>query len=55
MVVDDLDDGVFRVSTWRAAGQSGVQTWLSTYDPRHRDRVREFGARAQALFDRILV
>jgi uncharacterized protein YndB with AHSA1/START domain len=54
MVVDDLDDGVFRLSTWRAAGQSGVQSWLSTYDPRYRDRVRDFGARAQALFDRIL-
>jgi uncharacterized protein YndB with AHSA1/START domain len=54
MVVDDLEGGVFRISTWRAAGQTGVQVWMTTYDPRHAARVREFGDRAKALLDRLL-
>jgi uncharacterized protein YndB with AHSA1/START domain len=49
--VDELNDGVFRVSTWQAAGQTGLQVWLTTYDRQHCDLVREFGIRAQQLVD----
>jgi uncharacterized protein YndB with AHSA1/START domain len=51
--VDDLNDGVFRLSTWRAGGQTGLQVWLTTYDPRHSDRVRVFGARTKELLARL--
>jgi uncharacterized protein YndB with AHSA1/START domain len=54
IVVDELDGGVFRLATWRAAGQTGVQAWIVSYDPRHATRVREIGARVQTLFDRLL-
>jgi len=50
--VDDLDEGVFRVSTWRAGGQTGLQVWMTTYDKRHAARVHEFGSRAQQLVER---
>jgi uncharacterized protein YndB with AHSA1/START domain len=53
LIVDDLDDGFFRLSTWRAAGKTGIQTWLSTYSPRHAGRVKEYGARAKALFEQL--
>ena len=53
VTVDDLNDGVFRLSTWRAGGQTGLQVWMTTYDARHAARVREFGARAQQLIDRL--
>jgi uncharacterized protein YndB with AHSA1/START domain len=51
MIVSDLDDGVFRISTWRAADQTGVQVWMTSWDPRQRDRIHAFGARVRALFD----
>jgi uncharacterized protein YndB with AHSA1/START domain len=51
--VDELTDGVFRLSTWQAGGQTGVQVWLTTYDPQHFERVREFRVRAQQLVDRL--
>ncbi len=51
--VDDLEDGVFRLSTWHAGGQTGLQVWMTTYDARHAERVREFGARAQQLVDQV--
>jgi uncharacterized protein YndB with AHSA1/START domain len=51
--IDELDDGVFRVSTWRAGGQTGLQIWMVTYDPRHETFVSEFGARARQLVDRL--
>ena len=53
VTVDDLHDGVFRLSTWRAGGQTGLQVWMTTYDARHAARVREFGARAQQLIERL--
>ncbi len=53
ITVDDLTDGQFRLSTWRAGGQTGVQVWLTSYDPQHAARVREFGVRAQRLIDRL--
>ena len=54
ITVDDLDEGVFRLSTWRAAGQTGVQLWMTTYDARHAGRVREFGVRSEELIARLL-
>jgi uncharacterized protein YndB with AHSA1/START domain len=53
VTVDDLNDGVFRLSTWRAGGQTGLQVWMTTYDARHAARVREFGARAEQLVERL--
>jgi uncharacterized protein YndB with AHSA1/START domain len=53
VTVDDLNDGVFRLSSWRAGGKTGVQVWMTTYDPRHGARVREFGAKAQQLIERL--
>jgi uncharacterized protein YndB with AHSA1/START domain len=51
--VDDLNDGVFRLSTWRAGGQTGLQVWMTTYDPRHAARVRESGRRTKELIERL--
>jgi uncharacterized protein YndB with AHSA1/START domain len=34
-------------------GQTGVRVWLTTHDPQHSDRVRQFGIRAQQLVDRL--
>jgi uncharacterized protein YndB with AHSA1/START domain len=53
VIVDDLDQGVFRLSTWRAEGKTGLQVWMTTYDPRHGARVSEFGARARQLVERL--
>ena len=53
VTVDDLNDGVFRLSTWRAGSKTGLPVWMTTYDPRHAARVREFGARAQELIERL--
>ena len=53
ITVGDLNDGVFRLSTWRAGGKTGLQVWMTTYDPRHADRVREVGARVQQLVGRL--
>lgn len=33
IIVDALDDGVLRWSTWRAAGETGVQMWIASYAP----------------------
>jgi uncharacterized protein YndB with AHSA1/START domain len=53
VTVDDLNDGVFRLSTWRAGGKTGVQVWMTTYDSRQAARVREFGAKVQQLIERL--
>ena len=50
---NELNGGVLRLSSWRAGGQTGVQVWLTTYDPQHAARVREFGVRVQQLVDRL--
>jgi len=55
MIVDDLNEGIFRLSTWRAGGQTGVQAWMTTYDARHAARVREFEQRTRPLFERLFV
>jgi uncharacterized protein YndB with AHSA1/START domain len=54
IVVDDLDEGLLRLSTWRAAGQTGVQIWLCTWNRAHADRVREFQPRAVSMLNRLL-
>jgi uncharacterized protein YndB with AHSA1/START domain len=51
--VDTLDDGVFRMSTWRAGGQTGVQIWMVTYNPDFQGFVSQFGAQARELVDRL--
>ena len=53
VTVDDFDQGVFRLSTWRAGGQTGVQIWLVSYTPKDAARVRDFGARTKALVERL--
>jgi uncharacterized protein YndB with AHSA1/START domain len=54
VTVDDVNDGVFRLCTWRAEGRTGLQIWMVAYDARHAARVQAFGARAQQLIDRLL-
>ena len=54
LVVDDLNDGVFRLCTWRAGGRTGLQIWMVAYDDRYAARVQEFGAMARQLVDRLL-
>jgi uncharacterized protein YndB with AHSA1/START domain len=49
--VRELDDGIFRVETWRGGGQTGVMVWLATYGS-ERERVDGFERRAQAVLDR---
>jgi uncharacterized protein YndB with AHSA1/START domain len=54
VVVDDLDAALLRISTWRAAGQTGVQIWLATWNPAYAARVSSFGQRAEGLLKRLL-
>lgn len=54
MVVDDLDEGLLRLSTWRAAGQTGVQIWLASWNSAHTARVGAFRGSAAALLEKIL-
>jgi uncharacterized protein YndB with AHSA1/START domain len=54
MVVDDLDEGLLRLSTWRAAGQTGVQIWLATWNVEHEARVQAFRGNATALLPKLL-
>ena len=53
VTVDDFDRGVFRLNTWRASGQTGVQIWLVSYAPKDVGRVRDFGVRTKALVERL--
>jgi uncharacterized protein YndB with AHSA1/START domain len=51
--VRELDDGWFRLLTWRdARGQTGVWAWLATYGEEDR-AVREFGEEAQSALERL--
>jgi uncharacterized protein YndB with AHSA1/START domain len=54
VAVDDLDAGAFRVSVWRAGGQTGAQVWMTTYTSTHALRVKEFGARVRGPVERLL-
>jgi uncharacterized protein YndB with AHSA1/START domain len=53
VAVDDLDAGIFRISTWRAGGQTGVQVWMVTYAPEHAARVTGFGERLTPVMERL--
>jgi uncharacterized protein YndB with AHSA1/START domain len=54
VAVDDLDAGVFRLSVWRAGGQTGAQVWMTTYSPAQASRVKDFGARVHGPVERLL-
>ncbi|HEY7497608.1 MAG TPA: SRPBCC domain-containing protein [Vicinamibacterales bacterium] len=54
MIVDALDSGIFRVSTWRAGGKTGAQVWITTYSDSLAARVREIGERVQPIVTRAL-
>jgi uncharacterized protein YndB with AHSA1/START domain len=54
LTIDELDEGVLRISTWRGGGRTGVQVWLTTYDPARASRVREFGERMRPLLTRLM-
>lgn len=49
--VRELDDGVFRLSTYRANGKTGVDVWLSSYTPD--PRIDAFQARAGEVLHRL--
>ena len=49
IAVDRFNQGVFRLSTWKAPGQTGVQIWLSAYDPSFASAVDAFGRQAGAM------
>jgi hypothetical protein len=50
----ELDDGWFRLLTWRdAAGATGVWAWVSTYDRGRRSEVDRFREQAQAALERL--
>jgi uncharacterized protein YndB with AHSA1/START domain len=51
--VSEIDDGWFRVLTWRdARGRTGVWAWLATYGADDAE-VREFGREAQGALERL--
>jgi hypothetical protein len=51
--VRELDDGIFRLATWRdAKGKTGVWVWLATYT-QDAERVRAFGQGAQKELQRL--
>jgi hypothetical protein len=49
LTVDELNGGTFRISTWQAGGQTGVQAWLAAWEPAFAERVRAFQPRAAAI------
>jgi uncharacterized protein YndB with AHSA1/START domain len=53
LVVNDLGAGILRVSTHRAAGQTGVSIWLASYRGSDFPRVEAFAARAQDLINEL--
>ena len=44
--VRELEDGVFRVATHRAGGETGIMVWLSSYRASDAARVEAFRSRA---------
>ena len=54
MTVENLRDGLLRLSTWRGGGRTGVHVWLATYDPTLTQRVQEFQHKAEELLKRIV-
>jgi uncharacterized protein YndB with AHSA1/START domain len=53
--VREMDNGVFRVATHRAGGETGVMVWFSSYRPEDRERVEALRRDAQATIDRLFV
>jgi uncharacterized protein YndB with AHSA1/START domain len=51
--VREMDDGVFRVATHRAGGETGVMVWFSSYRPEDRERIESLKRDAQAAIDRL--
>ena len=51
--VREMDDGVFRVATHRAGGETGVMVWFSSYRPQDRERVEALRNDAQTAIDRL--
>lgn len=50
--VAELDDGVFRMSTHRAGGQTGVEVWVASYMP-DASRVKAFETKAREVMGRL--
>jgi uncharacterized protein YndB with AHSA1/START domain len=44
---ENLHDGMVRVGTYRAAGQTGMMLWAVSYDPADTGRVRSFQEKAE--------
>lgn len=51
--IHGLDDGIFRVGTHRAGGQTGIQVAFATYDQSRRPDVARLGAHAQKLLQEL--
>jgi uncharacterized protein YndB with AHSA1/START domain len=51
--VRELEDGVFRVATHRAGGETGVMVWLSSYRVSDAGRVEAFRKSSQQALDRL--
>ena len=49
--VDDLEGGIFRVDTFRAAERTGMILWVSSYAEADRPRLEAFERQAQAFLD----
>jgi uncharacterized protein YndB with AHSA1/START domain len=52
--IDRFDQGLLRLSTWRAPGQTGVHIWISAYDGAFAADVTTFGRNAEAFLEKIL-
>jgi uncharacterized protein YndB with AHSA1/START domain len=50
----EVDNGIFRVGTYRAGGRTGVTFWLATWSADRRTQVAEAGEKAAALLKRVL-
>lgn len=50
--VPALDDGVFRLATYRAAGKTGITVWLATWGG-VRHALGDFATNAQQVLDRL--
>ncbi|MGQ0641699.1 MAG: hypothetical protein ACT4P6_13200 [Gemmatimonadaceae bacterium] len=48
-----FDDGVLRISSHRAAGKTGLQVFVATYDARYAPEIAALGKRTQKLLDGI--
>ncbi len=51
--VRTLDDGILRIGTHRAGGQTGIHVWIASYDARYAREVDAIAGRTQGLLDRL--